>query len=118
MKPIKNFTNHPSLEYEPIQFIFAMRKPHNESELYLLTEDKGVRKIFPAFAQSTTLGTPSPRLARFCFHYPSYYNLREKGEEDSIDIDLKDLPNLIIMLMGIGIDLPLDKELQKYIDND
>lgn len=118
MKPIKNFTDHPSLEYDLVQFIFVIKRPHNESEVYLLTEHEGIKRIIPASAQYTSIGEPYHQLARFYFHYSSYYNRTEKGDEDSIDIDLEDLLNLIIMLMEIGIDLPLDKKLQKYIDNE
>jgi len=115
MKPIKNFTNHPSLKYDSVKYIFAIRRPHNESELYLFTE-KSVKRIIPIFAQSTNIGKPYHRLARFYFHYSCI--LPEYREEESIDIDLEDLSDLIIMLLEIGINLPLDKELQKYIDNE
>ncbi len=115
MKPIENFTAHPSLKYDPVKYIFAIRRPHNESELYLFTE-KSVRKIIPIKAGFTNIGEPYHKLARFYFNYTCV--LPEYREEESIDIGLDDLPDLIIMLMDIGIDLPLDKELQKYIDND
>lgn len=114
MKPIKNFTNHPSLKYDSVQYIFTI-KEFNKEGVYLVTE-RGVKRIIPESAQSTNIGEPYHGLARFYFHYPHPYNLKE--QDDSTDIDLEDLPNLIIMLVEIGIDLPLDKELQKYIDNE
>lgn len=108
MKPIKNFTDHPSLKYDPVQYIFIT----NENLVYLFTE-KIVQRIHPINAVYTNIGEPYHKLARLSFLY--FYCPRK--EEGSIDIDLDDLPGLIDMLQAVSLELPLNKELQKYIDN-
>lgn len=109
MKPVKNFTNHPSLKYDSDKYIFIT----NENSVYLFTE-KIVQRIHPISAIYTNIGEPYRKLARINFLY--YYCPRK--EEESIDIDLADLPSLLKMLQAVGLDLPLDKELQKYMDNE
>ena len=109
MKPIKNFTNHPALKHDLDQYIFIT----NENSVYLFTE-KIVQRIYPIKAEYTNLGDPYRKLARIYFLY--FYCPRK--EEESIDIDLDDLPDLIIMLREVGMNLPIDKDLQKYIDNE
>jgi hypothetical protein len=106
MKPIKNFTDHPTLKYDQDQYIFIT----NENSVYLFTE-KIVQRIYPVKAVYTNLGDPYRKLARIYFLY--YFCPRK--EEQSIDIDLDDLLDLIRMLQAVGLNIPLDKDLQKYI---
>lgn len=101
MKPIQNFRDHPALKHESHQSIFAI-----EQKLYLYNEEC-VRRIFALKIQRTNIGEPFCELARFIFVIGE--------DEDSIDLDVDDVPNLVAMCNAIGRDLPVSKEFEKLL---
>lgn len=106
MKLITNFRNHSALKYNSVQYIFNIG-----SGLYLLTEQE-VRQILPDKIQYTNIGEPYHDLVRF-----NYRHIVE-DKWDSIDIDPKDLSNLIEMLEYINDSkIFIPNELQKYLEN-
>lgn len=103
MKPIHNFREHPSLKYDVRKSVFAIEK-----KLYLYSEES-VGRILPMKVQMTTIGDPFRKLARFVFV--------DGEEEDSIDLDIEYVFNLVLMCGVIGIKLPVSKELEKLCVN-
>jgi hypothetical protein len=93
MKPVSNYRDHPTLKYNCQQFVFAIKQ-----KMYLLTEDCVVG-IIPLSLDYTNIGEPYVELIRFSFE------IVEKAEVETLDIDPKNMPDLIAMCASIGIEL-------------
>lgn len=102
LKPIQNFRDHPSLQYDSHQSIFTIKQ-----KLYLHTEQY-IRRIIPVKIQRTTIGDPFRELARFVFVIG--------GNEDSTNLDMVDVLNLVLMCKAIDIDLPVSQEFEKLLE--
>ena len=103
MKPIHSFRDHPSLKYDVRKSVFVIEK-----KLYLYTEES-VRRILPTKVKMTTMGEPFCKLAKFIFV--------DGEEEDSIDLDIEDVFNLVLMCGVVGMKLPVSKELETLFEN-
>ena len=102
LKPIQNFRDHPLLQCDSHQSIFTI-----EQKLYLHTEQY-IRRIIPVRIQRTTdIGDPFRELARFVFIIG--------GNEDSTNLDMVDVLNLVLMCKAINIDLPVSQEFEKLL---
>jgi hypothetical protein len=100
MKPVTNYRDHPALKYDYQQSVFVI-----EQKMYLLTEDCVVR-IMPLSLDRTNIGEPYAELVRFSFE------IDEKVEVESLDIDPKDVSSLLAMCSSIGIGLVSPKLLR------
>lgn len=99
MKAIQNFRDHPSCKYDDKKLICVI-----DSKLYLLCED--VNQIIPLSIEYTNLGDPFAQLARLNFFIDN--------KEDSIDIPMYKLQDLINMVKSINNNIPISKELNKF----
>ena len=78
MEPLFSFSDHPSLDSEPITVIYAL-----SNSLYWATPERLV-KIEPDILRYTNMGEPYRELVRFDFKVePTFV-------DDSIDITLED----------------------------
>jgi len=106
-KPVTNFRNHPTFKYDSVEYIFNIG-----SGLYLLTEQEVIEILPDNEIEETNIGEPYQTLVRFS------YRSRFENEFDSIDIDPKDLSNLVEILEYVGdgkVFIP--ENLQKYLKN-
>lgn len=101
LKPIQNFQDHPQLKYNSHQSIFTI-----EQKLYLHTE-QCIRRIIPIKIQRITIDDPFRELARFVFVIG--------GNEDSTNLDMVDVLDLVLMCKAINIDLPVSQEFEKLL---
>lgn len=98
---IHNFRDHPNLKYDLRQSVFVI-----EQKLYVYNEES-VRRILPVKIQRTTMGEPFRELARFVFLIGE--------DEESIDVDVDDVFNLVSMCEAINIKLPVSQEFEKLL---
>ncbi|WP_373546494.1 hypothetical protein [Chamaesiphon sp.] len=99
---IRNYTDHPSRKYDPIQFIYLLN-----NGFYLGSEVK----LFPIILTSiyyANLGEPYRQLARLEF------STQPMERNESIEIAMKDAARLISYCQKTNYKLKLDPELMNH----